>query len=207
MVVIVEDNDAAISYQFCDDRMFDANALMSSGPVDTALIERWALSYLGRYANSAEGLRRVLMRRARKRLGEDREALTQVADAIAGVVARYQATGLVDDAAFAGARARAGLRRGQSLRAIRGGLAAKGVGAEDAAVALDALRQDGDPDLAAACAFARRRRLGAFSSGSADRQKELAAFARAGFSRATAEAVLACATPEEAEGLVGGSDE
>src|ERR1700733_10207389 len=43
--------------------------------VDEALIERWALAYLGRFASSAENLRRVLLRRARRRLGEDRETL------------------------------------------------------------------------------------------------------------------------------------
>jgi len=205
--VIVEDNDAAISYQFCDDGMFCAGAPMKSGPIDAALIERWALAYLGRYANSAEGLQRILMRRARKRLGEDREALGDVAAVVDALLARYQTSGLVDDAAFAGARARAGLRRGQSLRTIRAGLAAKGVGAEDAAAALDALAEDRDPEVAAACAFARRRRLGPFSRGPADRKKELATFARAGFSRATAEAVLACGTAEEVEALVAAPNE
>jgi len=59
------------------------------------------------------------------------------------------------------------------------------------------LRADGaEPDLAAACRFARRRRLGPYRRGAADRQRELAAFARAGFDRRTAERVLAC--PDEA---------
>jgi len=174
---------------------------MDERPIDAALIERWALHYLGRYANSAEGLRRVLLRRARRHLGEDRAALAGAAAAIDALVARYQASGLVDDAVYAGAQARARLRRGQSLRTIRAGLAARGIGAEDAAMALDSLREDGDPDLAAACAFARRRRLGPYRRAAEDRDKSLAAFARAGFTRATAEAVLACETVDEVEDL------
>jgi regulatory protein len=178
--------------------------------IDAAQIERWALAYLGRFASSAENLRRVLLRRVRRRLSDDREATTRAAAVIDALVARYRASGLVDDAAYAAGRARARLRRGQSLKTIRAGLAAKGVAAEDAAVAIDALRGDGgDPDLAAAVAFARRRRLGPFRRAPAEgndelRLKELGAFARAGFSRAVAEAVLDCATSEEAEGLTSG---
>ena len=174
--------------------------------IDSALIERWALAYLGRFASSAENLRRVLMRRVRKRLIDDREAAAVAAPLVDALVARYRSSGLVDDAAYAAGRARARLRRGQSLRTIRAGLAAKGVAAEDAAAAIDALREDGgDPDIAAAIAFARRRRLGPWRRAPTDnaelRLKELGAFARAGFSRAVADAVLDCASAEEAEGL------
>jgi len=175
--------------------------------IDAAQIERWALAYLGRFASSAENLRRVLLRRMRRRLPDDREAAAQAAVAIDALVARYRVSGLVDDAAYAAGRARARLRRGQSLKTIRAGLAAKGVAAEDAAAAIAALREEGgEPDLAAAVAFARRRRLGPYrrlpaAAVNEFRLKELGAFARAGFARAVAQAVLACATPEEAEGL------
>jgi regulatory protein len=177
---------------------------MGQETIDGALIERWALAYLGRFSSSAENLRRVLLRRVRRRLAEDREAASRAAPLIDALVARYRASGLVDDAAYAAGRARARLRRGQSLRMIRAGLAAKGVGADDAEAALAALAAEaGDPDLAAACAFARRRRIGPFRRGdnAGERDKELAAFARAGFSRVVAEAVLACADPDEAEAL------
>jgi regulatory protein len=178
-----------------------------SHQIDGALIERWALAYLGRFASSAENLRRVLLRRVRKRLSEDREAAADAAALIEGLVARYRASGLVDDASYAAGRARARLRRGQSLRTIRAGLAAKGVGAEDAEAAIDALRgAGGDPDLAAACAFARRRRLGPFRRTPRDRDRDLAAFARAGFARRAAEAVMACADAEEVEALLTGND-
>jgi regulatory protein len=176
--------------------------------VDGALIERWALAYLGRFASSAENLRRVLLRRVRRRLADDREAAAAAAVLIDALVARHRQSGLVDDAAYAAARARSRLRRGQSLRTIRAGLAAKGIAAEDAEVAIEALRDDaGDPDLPAACAFARRRRLGPYRRGAGDRNKELGVFARAGFTRAIAEAVLNCADPEEAGALASGGEE
>lgn len=180
--------------------------------IDSAQIERWALAYLGRFASSAENLRRVLLRRVRRRVPSDeREATAQAVAAIDALIARYRASGLVDDAAYAAGRARSRLRRGQSLGTIRAGLAAKGVAAEDAEAAIDALREaGGDPDIAAAIAFARRRRLGPYRRAALDdemRRKELGAFARAGFSRAVAEAVLICETPEEAEILARGERE
>src|SRR4029077_1419523 len=95
---------------------------MTANAIDGALVERWALHYLGRYASSAENLRRVLSRRARRRLDDDREALSEVHALIDALVARYRTAGLVDDAAYAGAQARSGLRRGKSLRTIRAGL-------------------------------------------------------------------------------------
>ena len=173
--------------------------------VDAALIERWALAYLGRFSSTAANLRRVLLRRVQRRDLADRDAVAAARPLVDALVARYRESGLVDDAAYAAGRARARLRRGQSLRTIRAGLAAKGVGAEDAAAAIEGLREaGGDPDLAAAVAFARRRRLGPFRGSDGDRDRELAAFARAGFSRAVAEAMLACADPDDVEALVRG---
>src|SRR5260221_14682579 len=89
-------------------------AAEAAAPIDGALVEKWALFYLERYASSAENLRRVLQRRVRRRLGSDGEA----GDLIDALVARYRATGLVDDAAYAAGRARSGLGRGRSLPRI-----------------------------------------------------------------------------------------
>src|SRR3954468_6540810 len=135
--------------------------------IDAALLKEWALSYLGRYASTAENLRQVLRRRVRRRLGSEgegsREAATAADPLIEALVKRYRETGLVNDAAYAAGRARHGVTQGRSLRRIAAGLAAKGVGAEDAAAAIASLRDEAaDPDLAAAAAFARRRRLGPF---------------------------------------------
>src|SRR4051794_2992003 len=182
-------------------------------PIDAALLEEWALSYLGRYASTAENLRQGLRRGVRRFLaaegGGDREAATAVDPLIDALVKRYRETGLVNDAAFAAGRARRGVTQGRSLRRIAAGLAAKGVGAEDAAAAIASLRDEAaDPDLAAAAAFARRRRLGPFRTDKRPRERvaELAAFARAGFSRRTAEAVLACPDEASVQALLAGDD-
>jgi len=178
--------------------------------IDAALIEGWALAYLGRYASSADSLRRVLRRRVRRRLGgsEDREGVLAIDALIDALIVRYRASGLLDDAAYAAGRARRDLARGRSLPRIAAGLAAKGVARDDAAAAIAMLGEDtGNPNLAAACAFARRRRLGPFRKAEAegDRQRELAAFARAGFDRQTAEAVLACVEETAVAELLAGN--
>ena len=186
-------------------------------PIDAALIEEWALSYLGRYASTAENLRQVLRRRVRRRLaaeGEgDREAAAAVEPLIDALVERYRETGLVNDAAYAAGRARRGVTQGRSLRRIAAGLAAKGVDAADTAAAIASLRDEAaDPELAAAIAFARRRRLGPFRRDPHPRvpaelqRAELAAFARAGFSRRTADSVLACPDEAAVRALLAGDD-
>ena len=163
---------------------------MDESAIGSDLLERWALHYLGRYASSAENLRRVLTRRVRRRAPE---AVPAAGGLIDTLVARYRESGLLDDATYASARVQSLHRRGESMRAMRARLAAKGVAAADVADAVSALRAAApDPDLAAACVFARRRRLGPFRRADADHARELGAFARAGFSRRVAEAVLAC---------------
>jgi regulatory protein len=186
--------------------------------IDAALLEEWALAYLGRYASTAENLRQVLSRRVRRRLAAggsvDREGAAAVEPLIEALVQRYRETGLVNDAAYAAGRARRGMGQGRSLRRIAAGLAAKGVGAADAAAAIAGLRDEAtDPELAAAAAFARRRRLGPFRREPHPRgdapnlhMAELAAFARAGFSRRTAEAVLACPDGAAVQALLADDD-
>lgn len=181
----------------------------AAAPIDRALLETWALGYLERYASSAENLRHVLLRRVRRRAEADGEAVRVAGGLIDALIARYRAAGLLDDAAYAAGQARRGLVRGRSLRRIAAGLAAKGVGTEEAAAALAALAESApEPDLAAACVFARRRRLGPFRPAAldpADRRRELAAFARAGFERRAAEAVLACADEAAVAALLAGA--
>jgi regulatory protein len=172
---------------------------VEGGEIGTELLERWALHYLGRYASSAENLRRVLTRRVRR---HSPQTAPQVASLINALVARYRKSGLLDDAAYAAGRVQSLHRRGDSLQAIRARLATKGVAASDVAEAVSGLRSAAaDPDLGAACAFARRRRLGPYRRGSAHQARELGAFARAGFNRRVAEAVLACADVEAVEAL------
>lgn len=197
------------------------------GPVpDRALLRATALAHLARFGTTRAGLTQVLERRVQRwarraveggELSEEVESRTAPLGAvIAQVVADMVELGAVDDAAFAGSRARSLTRSGRSRRAVQAHLAARGVEAETVGAVLDdalgARGQDGqDVELAAALIFARRRRAGPFAparEGDEDavsgdeaavrRRKVLDAMARAGFGRATAEAALDM-DPEEAE--------
>ncbi len=162
-------------------------------------LENAALAYLGRFAASAKGLERVLMRRvdraARAGIGDREEG----AALIAAIIARYREAGLLNDAAFAEARARTLFERGQPLRAIRMKLAQKGVGTaeiEHALATLAANEGNGNArtlDRDAAERLARRRRLGPWRDAARRkdmRERDLAALARAGFSYGIARDVI-----------------
>ncbi len=161
-------------------------------------LENAALYYLQRFATSAENLKRVLMRKV------DRSAHYHGTDAEEGrahvddLIERFKSAGLLDDAAYARARAESLHRRGNSARMIRGKLRQKGVADEDIENALDARGEDGgedgaDAEIEAAVNYARRRRLGPYFTGKVSddtREKQLAALARAGFSYDVARQVI-----------------
>ena len=183
----------------------------SAAPPDEAALHEAALAHLARYAATEAGLRRVLDRRvdrwarAAAAEGDPDTIATQAAtarQAIRAVVARLAASGVVSDAAFAESRARSLTRAGRSRQAVAAHLAAKGV---DRALALAAVPDDPDTQLAAALALARRRRIGPFRPGEAPdqdgRRRELAMLARAGFPQSVATQALAM-EPEEADALV-----
>jgi regulatory protein len=154
---------------------------------DAAALEAAAFRYLGRYASSVENLRRVLARKT-----EDRAA-------VEAAIAKCVRLGLVDDRSYAAGRSQSLARAGASRRAIAERLRAKGVDTETIRDALE-----GASDLAAACALARRRRLGPYrpeAQRAAFREKDLAALARAGFPLDLAREVLACRSSDEVEAL------
>ncbi len=144
-----------------------------------------ALYYLERYASSSGHLRRLLqvkvMRSARAHDTDPAEG----AAAIEALIADLLGMGLLDDARYAQERARILHRRGASMRAIRAGLRAKEIEADDIERALAALREEAaEPELAAALSYARRRRLGPYRDPAARedyREKDLAALGRRGF--------------------------
>ena len=162
--------------------------------LDAASLENAALHYLGRYASSAENLRRVLMRKVQR----SEIATEEGAAIVAALIERYRRAGLVDDEAYAEAQVAGLRRRGGSRQAIVARLGAKGVAREEIAAALGTANVAAE--LAAACALARRRRLGAYRK-TPDRDKDMAAFARAGFPVEIARQVLSCRTIEEIESL------
>lgn len=148
--------------------------------VSEAYLQRAAMSYLERYASSAENLRRVLRRKVDKRCRLRGEDPAEFHDMIDEVVAKSLRVGLIDDTRYAEARVATLRRRGGSARAIQAKLSSKGVDRNTIAAALEG--EEGDEEQAAR-AFARRRKLGLFRPGERApyRDKDLAAMARAGF--------------------------
>ena len=169
--------------------------------VTATSLENAALHYLERYASSAANLRRVLMRRVVKSAEAHGTDPAEGAALIDDLIARYRKSGLLDDANYARMRADTLHRAGASARMTRAKLAAKGVAAEDIDTALDTLAETTEaPDLAAACNYARRRRLGPWRRGDRDayRDRDLAALGRQGFGYELARRVV---DAEDAETL------
>lgn len=148
-------------------------------------IDRWARAAMAEAAADPDSI--AVAKQA------SRQAAREVASALVK-------SGVLDDTAFAAARARSLTRAGRSRRAVGAHLAAKGVAQDVAQAALP----DPESELAAALAYARRRRLGPFrihEGDEATRHKELGAMARAGFPQPVAQQALRM-DPEAAKALV-----
>ena len=154
-----------------------------------------ALAHLDRFVASRRHLGDVLKRRvlaSARTHGDDPAPLLAE---IESTIRWLENKGLLSDQAFASAKARALVGRGQSRRRIAANLMAKGIEPEIARTAIADLGEEfGDTELAAAIAYAKRRRLGRHrKKGSADGQskkRDLAAMARAGFSLSVARKAL-----------------
>jgi regulatory protein len=158
-----------------------------------------ALAYTARYATSKENLRRVLWRKLRRharRAGEEEPDATAAEAEIASVIKRLEDIGAVDDRSYGETLVRTLKARGTSARAVRAKLAAKGV---PPAIAEDLLRSPApeSEERAAAARYAERRRLGPYRKGGLSpdqRNKDLAAMCRAGFSFSIALEIIGGAT-------------
>ena len=174
--------------------MKKARSSRSKGPGDAptrASLHEAALGYLAKGAATADSVGKTLERRIANwkrramRAGLDEELVDRdvasAREAIPEIVARLREVGLVNDTAFAEARAQRLSRSGRSRRAIGAHLAQKGV---DAAISREAVPPDAGAELTAALTFARKRRIGPFAREVEDREtqrKALGAMARAGF--------------------------
>ena len=164
-----------------------------------------ALHYLERFSASCEGLRRVLMRRVRRSSYHHGTDADEAKDWVDQVVDKMRARGFVNDRLFAEGRVRTLLAQGVPLRGIRMRLREKGIADDIVADVVDLVAaDDGDADLAAAIALAKRRRLGPFIT-RADREqrrdKDLAALARAGFGYDIARRVIDAESVEALEDM------
>jgi len=173
---------------------------MAAKPPDSSTLYESALNHLARYAATEAGLARVLARKIDRWLRAEGEegaaAARQAKAAIPGVIAKVKAAGVLNDTVFAQSRAKRLTREGKSRRAALAHLAAKGVKGTDAQAAL---QEDPARELAAACAYLRRRRAGPF--GEMPELKILGGMARAGFSQETARNALHLSR-DEAEALI-----
>ena len=174
--------------------------------VTAKTLDNAALYYLSRFATSAENLRRVMMRKIQLSAKHHGTSVDDGADLLESMIQQYLNSALLDDAAYATTRAASLHRRGNSARVITGKLKQKGVGSDDIAAAIEALRDDlddgEDPELNAALTLARKRRFGPFGlepPGEEKRKKQLAAMARAGFSYGIAKRIINATSEEDIE--------
>jgi len=168
-----------------------------------AYLRRCADTHLKRFWPSVAQLRRVLLRRVDRCIafhGGEREEGAALVEA---VLADLLAVELLDDQRFTVAWINDLHRRGISRRAMWAKMATKGVDKSLVDAALAALDERvEDPELARACAYVRRRRLGSARPPHrqpADpedrrkrREKDLASVCRAGFGFGVALQVIDC---------------
>jgi len=153
-------------------------------PIDAATLRDLAVHYVGRYATSEAKLHRYLVRKLFERSwgGEGAAPVDEV-------VARMAELGYVDDRVFAEARGRGLSGRGFGARRVSADLGAAGIDRDLAAEVVATADA-----MAAAIAFARRRRFGPFDAAAPDpdrKRKQFAAMMRAGHGVAETRRVLA----------------
>ena len=149
-------------------------------------LRKIALHHLERYASSIQNLERLLRRRVLNAARHHDTDMIQAQAWIGEVIDSLVRSDVVDDKRYADGKAISMVRRGQSPSKVRAYLASKGVGN---GLITNALRYTettlGNPGKIAAKAYAKRRHFGPFRVGEDSvevRQKEMAAFSRAGFS-------------------------
>jgi regulatory protein len=155
-------------------------------PLDAEQLRELALRYVGKYATTRAKLRQYLARKLRERgwAGNADPELEWLAD-------RFAELGLVDDAAYALAKARSLSARGFGKRRLAEQLRHAGVDDADGA---DAAAHAQEVSVDAALRLAQRRRIGPFAAQAPDprqREKWIATMVRAGHGFALAKAISA----------------
>ena len=161
--------------------------------VSERYLENAALHYLKRYAATVSQLKRVLLRRVDRSLrfhgGDRAEALGW----IEALVDKLSRGGLINDTAYAEMKAHSLRASGRSSRVISQKLRLKGVAPELVEQKLAQAAAEISEDTAALI-WARKKHLGPFrrdaSTRKDNRQRDLAALARAGFSFGIAKKII-----------------
>jgi regulatory protein len=154
-------------------------------PLDAASLERLALRYVERFQTTRGKLRIYLERKIRER-GWEGDSLDP-----ATLADRMAELGYVDDRAWAEAKAASLTRRGLGTRRVTVALQQARVEEIEVARVVEISRSHA---VESALSFAKRRRIGPFSEMVADRplrEKQLAAFVRAGHDFALARRIVA----------------
>jgi regulatory protein len=170
----------------------------SRKPLSAAKLDELALAYVARFATSRAKLTRYLARKIRESEWVDESDARTACEA---VVDRMERLRFLDDRQYAAMRAGAMTRRGLGLRRVKAQLFVDGIADADSG---DAIAEAEEQAVAAAVGFARRRRFGPFAVRADDdpksRERQVAAFARAGHSLALARRILAV-PPGDADAL------
>jgi regulatory protein len=143
--------------------------------LDAAKLDSLALFYVARFATTKAKLVRYLERKLYEGEWTGEQPPNPVTIAV-----RLAEQGFIDDVSYAVAKSDSMSRRGYGERRVRLALQQAGIETDDSDAVLSGLRMSAED---AALQFARKRRFGPFASATASpevRQKQLAAFARAG---------------------------
>jgi regulatory protein len=143
--------------------------------LDRAKLHALALTYVGRYATTRAKLLRYLRRKV-----DGAEWTDDCAADIEAIASKMVASGFVDDQSFAEMRVTGLSRRGFGERRVRQALWQAGVKPEDTEIALSHVSET---PWDVALRFAQRKRFGPYAhkpTSREERQKQVAAFCRAG---------------------------
>ncbi|WP_432769234.1 MAG: RecX family transcriptional regulator [Sphingopyxis sp.] len=160
-----------------------------------ARLDELALSYVARFATSRAKLTRYLSRKIRESEWIDESDAMAACEAVADRMERLQ---FLDDRQYAVMRAGAMTRRGLGVRRVKAQLYVDGIAAADSGEAIESAEAAA---MDAAVGFARRRRFGPFAAVAAGdpklRERQIAAFLRAGHPMTLARRILAIAPGDD----------
>jgi regulatory protein len=196
MAVLIVLNRARLWHKHGDMANRRAPVDRSKRPLGAAKLDELALAYVARFATSRAKLTRYLARKVRESEWMDEVDAMAACEAIADRMERLR---YLDDRQYAAMRAGAMTRRGLGVRRVKAQLYADGIAEPDSGEAIAAAE---GAALVAAVDFARRRRFGPFAVRQSDdpkqRERQIAAFLRAGHSMTTARRILAVPPGDEA---------
>ncbi|RCK28332.1 RecX family transcriptional regulator [Thalassospira profundimaris] len=164
----------------------------------------YATWYLERFAASRARLEKLMRGKIRLSVAEYGTDPEEAVAWMNSVLSACEKAGFINDDAYARGRARSLLRKGKAMRVIAADLSARGIASDQIDDAIRDLRAEADqaayeevrgtdPNIAAAAAYARRRRLGPWRRPDIreeKREKDMAALARQGFGYDTATRII-----------------